>query len=139
MAPPTLYKEEYCELLVKHMSDGLSFESFGAVVGHHKQTLYEWSRKHEAFGDAKKRGEELSRLWWEKIGIEGLWTESWTGQGSKALNATVWIFNMKNRFGWRDKQKEEEIEDEARESQKGKAQLSREDLVFLVQAAKGGK
>lgn len=28
--------------------------------------------------------------------------------GSKSLNSTVWIFNMKNRFGWRDKQEIEQ-------------------------------
>ena len=48
------------------------------------------------FRETEKRRKALSEVWWERqgrkmaVGAEG--------------NATVWIFNMKNRFGWRDKQ-----------------------------------
>ena len=100
---PTVYKPEYCEMLIQHMKEGLSFEAFGGVTGHSKQTLYEWIEKFPEFGDSKRRGELLSQLWWEKIGVERLISQSWHQGGSKALNASVWIFNMKNRFGWRDR------------------------------------
>lgn len=101
---PSDYKPEYCELLIDHMSEGLSFESFGGVVGSHRDTLYEWTKVHPEFKEAREIGKSKSRLFWEKLGIEGLW-------GSKEgpnLNATVWIFNMKNRFQWRDKQPDED-------------------------------
>jgi hypothetical protein len=80
------------------MSKGLSFESFAAVVDVHEDSLWEWAKKHKDFSDAKKEAFAKSRLFWEQSGIEGLW-------GSKDgpnINSTVWIFNMKNRFGWRD-------------------------------------
>jgi transposase len=95
---PTKYKPEYCELLIEHMKAGLSFEAFGGVVagGVAKDTIYGWVRKYPAFSDAKKIGESLSRLWWEKVAVLGM-----TGK-IKNFNATVWIFSMKNRFGWRD-------------------------------------
>jgi hypothetical protein len=93
---PTNYKPEYCDLVVEHMSQGLSFETFGHVVKAHKQTLYEWTEKFQEFGDAKKRGELASQIFWERIGIAGT-----TGK-LKNFNAASWIFNMRNRFGWRN-------------------------------------
>lgn len=94
---PTSYKEEYCEQLIKHMAEGLSFESFAGAVGVSKQTLYDWAAANPEFLDAKQRGFEVSRLTWERIGLK----ITKAGEG----NATAFIFNMKNRFKeeWRDK------------------------------------
>src|SRR5690349_7812689 len=98
-------------MLVGHMAQGLSYESFGGVVEVSKQTLYDWEKRHEEFRDAKDRGESQSRLFWEKAGINGLHNETIKdGDGmtvTRSINATVWIFNMKNRFKWRDKTEEE--------------------------------
>jgi hypothetical protein len=56
------------------------------------ETLLEDS---EDFRLTEKKRQALCEVWWERQGRR-MTTE---GQG----NATVWIFNMKNRFGWRDK------------------------------------
>lgn len=108
---PTAYQERFCSDLIEHMKQGLSFESFAGVCGVSKETIYTWTEKHPDFLDSKKVGTELSRLFWEKLGIQNIINESESqhaiGSSSKSLNATVWIFNMKNRFGWRDKQPEE--------------------------------
>jgi hypothetical protein len=96
---PTMYDPKYCEMLIAHMEQGLSFESFGGVIGHHKQTLYEWAQKFPEFGDAKRLGTEKSRLWWEKTGHAGMFM----GGKDNPFNATIWVFSMKNRFGWRDR------------------------------------
>jgi hypothetical protein len=49
----------------------------------------------EEFRVTEKEREALCEVWWETQGRKMV-----TGtQGS----APVWIFNMKNRFGWRDK------------------------------------
>ena len=108
---PTKYKEEYCELLIEHMNQGLSYESFAGAVGASRQALYDWEKVHEEFAQAKEIAWERSRVFWEKLGIDHILntSESTTGIGSssKSLNASVWIFNMKNRFGWRDKQPDE--------------------------------
>lgn len=104
---PSKYRKEYCELLVSHMEGGLSFESFAAEVGVIPDTLYEWVKKHPEFSDAKKRGWALSQLFWEKIGIAGA-----TGR-IRGFNAASWIFNMKNRFKWRDLQPEEQAQQQS--------------------------
>lgn len=94
---PTKYRHEYCEQLIKHMSEGLSFESFAGTIGTHRDTLYEWCKVHEKFSDAKKQGRDISLLWWEKIGRAAV-------AGKVAgFSAAAWIFSMKNKHMWVDK------------------------------------
>lgn len=92
---PTKYKPEYCDKAIEVMKRGFSKE---AVAGHldiTKDTLYRWVKKHKEFSDSIKKGLEYSRVFWEELGIEMVTA----GQG----NSATWIFNMKNRFHWRDK------------------------------------
>ena len=94
---PTKYLPEYCDLLITHMDNGYSFQSFAGLVNVSKDTLYEWEKNYIEFSDAKKIGFEKSRLFWEKIGID---------LSKKNFgNPTAFIFNMKNRFpeDWREK------------------------------------
>jgi hypothetical protein len=108
---PSDYDRIYCEMLIKHMEDGFSFEAFGKVAKCSKQTLYDWCKAHPEFLDAKKIGETASQYHWEEKGIKGLYNETIKdGEGmtvTRSINASLWIFNMKNRFGWRDKKDEE--------------------------------
>ena len=80
------------------MAQGLSFESFAAVIDTHRDTLYEWANKHPDFSDAKKRGFDKNLLWWEKTHNDNIMLPK-----HMSFNSTGWIFNMKNRHGWRDK------------------------------------
>ena len=94
----TKYKPEYCEELVDHMTDGLSFESFGGKIGVTEHTLFNWEKKHKKFLQSHKKGTLKCLLHWEEMGHD----MALTGQGSPVM----WIFNMKNRFrkqGWSDK------------------------------------
>ena len=108
---PSKYNPDYCDLLITHMRDGLSFESFGGVLLVSKRTLYDWEKAHPEFLDAKRVGESVSRLYWEKVGADGLHNQTIKGDDgltvTKSINATIWIFNMKNRFQWRDKSPDE--------------------------------
>ena len=94
---PTKYKQEYCDALIEHMSRGLSVEAFCGVISIHKDTFYEWIKRHDEFADAKKIGICKSQYFWEVLGIQGA-----SGR-IKDFNVGSWIFNMKNRFGWTDR------------------------------------
>lgn len=98
---PSKFKEEYCDMLIEHMKKGMSFESFAAVINVNRDTLFEWRRVEPNFSDAYKKALEVSLYTWEQLGHAGM-------MGKVAgFNPTLWIFNMKNRFKWRDKQPEE--------------------------------
>lgn len=112
---PSKYKPEYCEQLIEHMASGLSFESFAAIVDVNQDTLHEWAKVHEEFSEAKKAAYMKNLLFWEKLGVDHIINSSESesyGEGqsrssSKSLNSAVYIFNMKNRHKWRDKQPDE--------------------------------
>lgn len=93
---PTKYRPEFCELLIAHMKKIRSYESFGAVIGVNRDTLYEWEKEHPEFSDAKKIGRLHCRL-----GIEQLFLLQATGK-IKGGNAISLIFFAKNVAGFRD-------------------------------------
>lgn len=96
---PTKYQSEYCEKLIDFMSQGYSYEAFAGKLRVAKSTLYEWEKNHSEFSNAKKIAFGVNRVFWERMGIDNLVNLS----RGDSLNQTVWIFNMKNRFNWRDK------------------------------------
>lgn len=97
------YDESYCEKLIAHMSEGYSFASFAGVVGVARNTLYKWAQRHPEFQKAKEIASMKCLLHWETIGANSLVTDK-----STSFNSTVWIFNMKNRFGWTDRMQDVE-------------------------------
>lgn len=97
---------EWPELLIAHMSNGMSFESF---AGHPKvrisrTTLYELTDAkrgdplRKEFELAKEVGESACLYWWEYQGQQGLW-------GGAEFKTPMWIYNMKCRFReqWHDR------------------------------------
>ena len=106
------YEPKFCEQLIEHMSKGYSYESFAAIAKVNRSTLYDWEKSHPEWVTAKDEGFEQCLLWWESQGIQGLWSETeYNEKGkplkSRSINASLFIFNMKNRFKWRDKQPDE--------------------------------
>lgn len=107
---PTLYKPEYCQLLIDHMSKGYSFQSFAGLVSVATDTIYEWADKHPEFSEAHKVGVARSRKFWEEKGLEGIFSTSETRRKgnatytvSKSMNAAVWTASMRTRFkDWND-------------------------------------
>lgn len=99
MARPTKYDPAMCEQAVDLMREGASITEVAADLGIAKSTLYEWRESIPEFSDAIKAGEDLSAAWWEREGRTAL--------RDKEFSYTGWYMNMKNRFGWKDKQETE--------------------------------
>ena len=96
---PTTYKVEYCQGVIDFMSKGYSFEAYAGHINTHKDTLYNWVKLFPEFSDAKRLAFAKAQIFWEEIGLRGMWTE----EGGPKLNTGNYIFQMKNRFGWQDK------------------------------------
>jgi hypothetical protein len=92
------------DIVIREMSKGASKTEVCAEIGIDKATLYNWCNPEsdyfkQSFFNAVKRGEQLSKAWWLKMGRQYLVVE----KDAPQLNYTGWYMNMKNRFGWADK------------------------------------
>ncbi len=90
----TKYKEDYPSQLIEHMSNGRSFESFGASCFVCKETLYNWLEKHAEFKQAYGIAKMRCQAWWEQQLLDNL--------KDKTFNTVGYLFTMKCRFGYRD-------------------------------------
>lgn len=125
------YKPKYCALLIEHMKQGLSFVSFGAVTNTTERTLFNWVHRHKDFKEAYEIGQTHCRLWWELVG-----TKAVTG-GIPFFNNPLWIFNMKNRFGWRDSLEIKQKDDsEGNKKKKAKPGSKASPYIFLEEKKK---
>ena len=92
------YKPEYCDLLIKHMSQGKSLATFGAVVGVSRNAIYEWIDRYPEFAEAKEQASQKCQEWFEQrlqaklLGIKS------PNFDPKLIDATVLIFALKTRF-----------------------------------------
>ena len=110
---PTKYRPEYCQMLLDHMAKGLSFETFAGVVDVDRDTVYQWTYSHPEFSDAKRKGAMKSQLVWEEVGLTLAKTGTMSVEDPKGKKRVIvkgstgaWIFNMKNRFGWKNERED---------------------------------
>jgi len=64
---PTKYQPKFCAMLIEHMADGFSFESFGALVDCSRQVVHDWVKVYPEFLEAKREGDVKAQIWWEKL------------------------------------------------------------------------
>ena len=100
---PETYNKEWADSVAdkipKLMSNGESIAEVADKLGISKETFYKCKGISSQFSDAVKRGLTKSESWWMQLGRRGAMCDV-------EINPTTWIFNVKNRFGMRDTQKE---------------------------------
>ena len=99
---PTTFKEEYCQMLMDHMNNGMSYESFGAVVNKGRSTLYDWEKSHETWREAKEVAIEKALSFFEKRLIDKVSgnTKVLEAQGIKIkdIDTSCLVFALKTRM-----------------------------------------
>lgn len=94
------YKPAMNQTVLDLMNEGASFNEVASKLGVSVRRFAEWRTGKcksipQSFIDACNQGVDLAQAWWEKLGREAVTCD-------KPINVPIWIFNMKNRFGWRD-------------------------------------
>ena len=107
---PTKYDESCDEDLKLFLAEGYSFASACARLDIDPATGYRWVQKYPTFRDAYKKGKALGQATWEKMALDHV-VEGRDGDKVK-LNAAIWIFNMKAKYGWSESP-EEMMDDES--------------------------
>lgn len=93
---PPAYKPEYCEQLIEHMKEGLSYSSFAANVGVHIDTLYSWEKKFPEWKQAKMVGRAHLAKFYEQVGRSAMLGKI------KNFNPSTYIWLTKVMLGWKD-------------------------------------
>lgn len=91
-------------IILSEYKDGASDEEIKAHIyewrGSFSNDLWDrWIKEEDQFSETIKTGKILSAAWWYQNGRKNLW--------EKDFNYTGWYMQMKNRFGWKDKNETE--------------------------------
>ena len=89
--------EETCLELAKK---GKGLLHMAQAMGMARSTLYKKLDDDKDFSDTMALIKQEYEIWWENTGQEGMFM----GGKDNPFNGALWSFNMKNRFGWTDKQ-----------------------------------
>lgn len=87
---PSKYRAEFCEALIQHMSQGLSFNTFAGTIGVTRETLYYWINEYEQFAHAKDIAFASRARFFEQKMIDGI------NNGVKMGATPLLIFALKN-------------------------------------------
>ena len=68
---PSLYRPEYCEVVIKLGRDGCSPAEIASELDVDRATLIRWTDEHEDFRTALTRAKTHEQAWWEKAGKSG--------------------------------------------------------------------
>ena len=57
---PTVYKDDYCDMVTEWLAEGKTLADFADSIGVHRVTLWDWTKAHTDFGNAVKKGREIA-------------------------------------------------------------------------------
>lgn len=95
---PTKYKPEYCDLVEKHMGQGLSLMAFAGILGVARSTIQEWCADQPEFAEAVDCAKAQRLLHWERAALKV------ATHGGGPGTAQIIAFGLKNMGGdeWHD-------------------------------------
>ena len=125
---PTTYDPAFCERVIELGEEGKSKAQIARELGISRKSLYLWMKGHPEFKEAMDEAEFAALAWWEDVGQAGL--------SMPKFNATLYAFNMKNRFRefYADKVDVAHTADEREEPQMSDLELARRVAFMLAQA-----
>ena len=88
--------EGWENIIINLSKEGASIVELAVALDISRQTLYNLSERDEYFLDTIKKCKRYCEAWWLSKGR--------TEMDNKDISYTGWYMNMKNRFGWADKQ-----------------------------------
>lgn len=94
---------DWKKIVLDLMEEGASIEEIKAEFRIWDATYRRMYQNYPEFAAVIEQGKLLSKAWWMRTGRTQLF--------NKDFSATLWYMNMKNRFGWTDKQEQTHVMD----------------------------
>ena len=92
--------ENWKDMMIEIAKNGGSDVKLRVALGCISDDLwYRFIAEEPEFSRTVKKCKLLCQQWWENVGQEGMFM----GGKDNPFNATVYTFNMKNRFNWADR------------------------------------
>lgn len=88
-------RPDWREYLLEKFGEGWSIAEVLVGLGVTQKVHARLRRDHEEYDQAFEDGMVLSEAWWVRQGRENI-------LNNRSFNVGIWVFNLKNRFGWRD-------------------------------------
>ena len=121
--------DKWEESIINLSKQGASIVELAVELDISRDTLYEMIKRDVVFSDTIKKCKRYCESWWMKQGRVNL--------ENKDFSATLFYMNMKNRFGWADKQ---EIKQEQKvETTFDYSNLDAETLRTIIKGVKPNK
>ena len=93
------FPEGWEKHIIELSNEGASITEIVSYLEISKNTLVAMTERNDEFLITIKKCKQLCETWWEKKGRKNM--------ENKDFNATLWYMNMRNRFGWADKVKQD--------------------------------
>ena len=91
------YTKACCDRVIELGRLGYHHEEMASELDVTRKTLHNWRQSHEAFDAAMELANTHSIAYWASIPRKQMMGEV------ENVNATQWIFTMKNKAGWVDR------------------------------------
>lgn len=93
------FPEGWEKHIIDLSNEGASITEIVSYLEISKNTLVVMTERNDQFLTTIKKCKQLCETWWEKKGRKNM--------ENKDFNSTLWYMNMRNRFGWADKVKQD--------------------------------
>lgn len=94
--PDTYLRKDWQDYILGIMSEGASLAEVKGDLAISNDLHTRWIKEEPVYSETIKKGLGFSQAWWEREGRENLRNKNFSYVG--------WYMNMKNRFGWKDRQ-----------------------------------
>lgn len=84
------------QVILELAKQGASDVELSIALDISRDTFYKLQKRESIFFDTIKKAHDLCEGWWLEQGRTNLW--------NKDFSPVLFYMNMKNRFGWKDKQ-----------------------------------
>lgn len=101
---PTRFKKEFHpDDFIAQSKNGKTLTQIALSWNVHRDTIYDWAKKHQEMSDAIKKGRAFSEGWYMDLGQAAMIGAAKINGQKVPINLGMYVWLTKNLFKWSDK------------------------------------